>query len=293
MTDISNFQARAAAATTRALSATNPAEALAKSLTDADMPKITTAAKNYASLVAARSLTTSQTDAAPASTEAAAASNDGRSGGEVLCTFHKTENPGKASLLCARALLLVINSTEIPDSTTSPGSSTSAISDQNLEREVVRIVWNGLVKKYREGGADPAASKPSMVLGRRSLVHAYPQVLERIRRGEGEEGGDGGETSLLPANVDHNEAMAFFEEFGKLLLPLGSRDNENEDDDGELIWSIDGGTAELGKRRERRDQRGKEAVAAAKADAKAALVASASSSLTIEELPDEENDEVR
>ena len=36
------FQARAEATTARALSASNPAEALGKSLTEADIPKITT-----------------------------------------------------------------------------------------------------------------------------------------------------------------------------------------------------------------------------------------------------------
>lgn len=66
MTTGDEFQARAAAATARALSASNPAEALGKSLTDADVPKITEAAKSYASLIAARSICTTDADASAA-----------------------------------------------------------------------------------------------------------------------------------------------------------------------------------------------------------------------------------
>ena len=280
-----DFQARAAAATARALSASNPAEALGKSLTDSDAPKITEAAKSYASLIAARSICTTDADASAAPLVPPAE--------QTRCTFHKTPDPTRASLVCARSLLLAINSTEIPetgvggggdDGTSSASSSTDISAEQQLENDVIRVVWNGCVKKSREDKA--SGIKPSKALGRRSLVLAYPHVMKRIKQAD---------ASLLPAGVDKEEAMAFFEEFGKLLTPKnGNGAGSEEDDDHFLLWSTDGGAAELKRRRERRTKRGKEAAAAAEAEAKTKIASAitggtnpSSSSVTIEELPDD------
>ena len=295
MTTTDDFQARAAAATARALSASNPAEAFGKSLTDSDAPKITEAAKSYASLIAARSICT--TDAAGAAAAGAAAAGAATASSttstpaeQTRCTFHKTPDPTRASLMCARSLLLAINSTEIPESggagggTTSASSSTGISAEQQLENDVIRVVWNGCVKKAKEDKA--SGIKPSKALGRRSLVLAYPHVMKRIKQAD---------ASLLPAGVDTEEAMAFFEEFGKLLTPKnGSGAESEEDDDHYLLWSTDGGAAELKRRRERRTKRGKEAAAAAEAEAKTKIASALTgatdpsfSSVTIEELPDE------
>ena len=290
MTTTDDFQARAAAATARALSASNPAEAFGKSLTDSDAPKITEAAKSYASLIAARSICTTDADASAAAGAAAASSTTSTPAEQTRCTFHKTPDPTRASLMCARSLLLAINSTEIPESggagggTTSASSSTGISAEQQLENDVIRVVWNGCVKKAKEDKA--SGIKPSKALGRRSLVLAYPHVMKRIKQAD---------ASLLPAGVDTEEAMAFFEEFGKLLTPKnGSGAESEEDDDHYLLWSTDGGAAELKRRRERRTKRGKEAAAAAEAEAKTKIASAltgvtdpSSSSVTIEELPDE------
>ena len=294
MTTTDDFQARAAAATARALSASNPAEALGKSLTDSDAPKITEAAKSYASLIAARSICTSDADASAAAGAAATSSTTSTPAEQTRCTFHKTPDPTRASLMCARSLLLTINSTDIPESggaggggddgTTSASSSTGISAEQQLENDVIRVVWNGCVKKAKEDKA--SGIKPSKALGRRSLVLAYPHVMKRIKQPD---------ASLLPAGVDKEEAMAFFEEFGKLLTPKNGNGAESEEDDDHfLLWSTDGGAAELKRRRERRTKRGKEAAAAAEAEAKTKIASAltgatdpSSSSVTIEELPDD------
>ena len=283
-----DFHARAAAATARALSAPNPAEALGKSLTDSDVPKITEAAKSYASLIAARSICTTDADAS-----AAASSTTSTPAEQARCTFHKTSDPTRASLMCARSLLLAINSTEIPETGGGGGaggdddgtsSSTGISVEQQLEKDVIRVVWNGCLKKSRED--KKSGIKPSKALGRRSLVLAYPHVMKRIKQAD---------ASLLPAGVDNQEAMAFFEGFGKLLTPKNDNGAESEEDDDHfLLWSTDGGAAELKRRRERRTKRGKEAAAASEDEAKTKIASAltgatspSSSSVTIEELPDD------
>ena len=272
------FQARAEAATARALSASNPAEALGKSLTEADIPKIFDGAKSFASLVAARSICTTDADAA-----AAVASSAPSSTAEAnRCTFHKASDPTRTSLLCARSLLMVINSTEIPEAASGGGGVSE---EQQLENDVIRVVWNGCVNKSKEDKA--SGIKPSKALGRRSLLLAYPHVLEQIKRGD----------ASLPAGVDMDEALAFFYEFGRLLKPKDGNDKTEEDDDHFLIWSLDRGAAELNRRRQRRTQRGKEAAATAEAEAKAKIASAlgsatdpSASSVTIEELPDDTTD---
>ena len=276
------FQARASAATARALSASNPAEALGKSLTEADIPKITDAAKSFAALVAARSICTTDADADAAAAAAAVASSAPSSTAETnRCIFHKASDPTRASLICARSLLMLINSTDIPEA----ASGGDVSEEQQLENDVIRVVWNGCVKKSKEDKA--SGIKPSKALGRRSLLLAYPHALERIKRGD----------ASLPAGVDMDEALAFFYEFGLLLKPKDGSDKTDEDDDHFLIWSLDGGAAELNRRRQRRTKRGKEAATTAEAEAKAKIASAlgsatdpSASSVTIEELPDDTTD---
>ena len=275
------FQARAEAATARALSASNPAEALGKSLTEADIPKIFDGAKSFAALVAARSICTTDADAAAAATAPQPPSSTAEAN---RCTFHKASDPTRTSLLCARSLLMVINSTEIPEAASGDGGG-GVSEEQQLENDVIRVVWNGCVNKSKEDKA--SGIKPSKALGRQSLLLAYPRVLEQIKRGD----------ASLPAGVDTDEAMAFFYEFGRLLKPKDGNDKTEEDDDHFLIWSLDRGAAELNRRRQRRTQRGKEAAATAEAEAKAKIASAlgsatdpSASSVTIEELPDDTTD---
>ena len=284
-----DFGSRAAAAAARALSQAgqdNPAEVLARSLA-ADAVKISDAARAYASLVAARSMTAAVAEAA------SAAGADAE--GEPRALFAGSGNPARSGLLCARALLALVNSTEIPPPVAGEGTDAGKVSGtgaDEMEEDVVRIVWNSLVGKAAEDRWGMA--RPSKVLGRRCLVRAYPHVLGRL--------GEGGK--LLPADVDREEALTFFREFGTLLGDadgqLHAPGPDDSDDDSALLWAADGGAAELKRRADRRMRKGK-AAAEARADARGVADAAAaigehhapagmhrSSTVTIEEIKDDE-----
>lgn len=159
-------------------------------------------------------------------------------------------------------------------------------------------------------------NKPSKVLGRRSLIVAYPYIQERLRRGHGrgeqadvDVDGDAidframetpsssslkhgsyraerkralrslSDEALPPAippiGVDLDQWESFYTEFGRLLSRKDDNDRDDEggissqreqhrsmdgerghrDDDGALLWSKDGGLAELRSRREDRARR--------------------------------------
>ncbi len=107
--------------------------------------------------------------------------------------------------------------------------------------EVVRIVWNGLIKNQQ---------KPSKILGLESLTFAYPTILTSLHQ-----------KSNFPDDVDKEEGMAFMEEFGVLLSQAKKRRTSQidqltleEDDDSCLLWDKDRGEAELLRRRLRREQ---------------------------------------
>ena len=290
-----NFQAKAHSATSVA-SSLSPGEALGKSLT-CDRPTISSAVKSYMSLCAARSMSASDPNAAAAaaatnssssSSFSAAASlqnavtnslaagshpNDGdidivnNKDDKIKCYFTKSKNPQQAALLCARALLKSINSFVVPQEMTTTTCTTSEAKgeekeiimgeEQKLEYEVVRILWNGLIKNGK---------KPSMVLGRSSLSHVFPLMKESVFQVDG----NGGNNDVYPISVDLEEAKAFVNEFGNLLDQAERRKNtslssesknddddknggdNNVDDDSCLLWDVDGGKAELERRRKRR-----------------------------------------
>ena len=159
----------------------------AKFLVEDDLPKIESAAKGYLSLVAARSAVASDVDVLSASASAAAV--------VAQCTFAATaktpSDANRRALICTRALLSAINSTIIP----SDSPSTDISEDENkedkkertktrLKNDATQILWNGLVKSSQGSTGDRAKqTKPSKVLGRLSLLAAYPFIQERFRRG--------------------------------------------------------------------------------------------------------------
>ncbi|KAL9179425.1 hypothetical protein ACHAXT_008715 [Thalassiosira profunda] len=302
-----DFYARALASlnqqiATAAATAEADVEAHAKSLVEDDLPKIDSAVKSYLSLVAARSAVASDIDVLSAS---AASSH------HVQCTFaSSSKSPVDANrwaLMCARTLLSAINSTTIPDGESAGElAADNANNNNNVETKsdeeekvraqlqkdatkVVAVLWNKLVMVAK--GSDNAKAnqmKPSKVLGRESLLVAYPYIEERLRRGalladngtdapsSVEDGSDASTTNPLaslsdellppvspPTVIDIGQWNAFYTEFGHLL---GNADKGNDhsptmEDDSALLWSCDKGSAELQQRRELRSQRATEALA--------------------------------
>ena len=249
-TNISDFQVKAQSIAST-VSSLSPAEALAKSLT-CDRPTIDSAIKAYMSLCAARSMTKAGHDN----------SNNNNMSNGSQCYFSKSSNPQMAALLCARSLLKAINSFIIPSNLGEKKGNEKTADDEEkkLELEVVRIVWNGLVKNGK---------KPSMILGRTSLSHVFPIIKEQcFNIFDDENDADMNEQSndFYPKDVDLDEFKVFINEFGRLLCDAEKRKNSiismdnnddsknlNTDDDSCLLWDLDGGKSELERRRKRRE----------------------------------------
>lgn len=271
--------------------------------------------------------------------------NDNEEGRRQQCTFAGSIDANKCALLCARTLLSTINSTILPllesddtavDSVNDEVEKVDDVDDETkrkeqqlLHKNTTRIIWNKLANSSlssSSGGTkiDAAAAaagggiinrdskmKPSKVVGRHSLLIAYPYIQERFRRGvsllassNGNVEQDGkidtttstttttttdsstlseGQLNpplhalsnkvlppvLPPKGVDIEKWRAFYLEFGHLLL-LSSSSNSSavvmQDEgllpnDSALLWSKDGGAAELQLRRESRTRRAAEAMA--------------------------------
>jgi hypothetical protein len=325
---------------TAATSTTDDVDALeshAKSLVEDDVPKIDRAVRNYLALVAARSAVASDVDVLSAShsttktTTLLAAS--GASSVRSTSRASSAADVNRRSLLCARALLSAIDSTILPpldDGVDDEDDSRAAKKMQSSQKNAAtRILWNRLVAQSSSKSTSESliingsgsgidmmmkrrANKPSEVLGKRSLIVAYPYIQERLRRGHGRGGrtdvdihvdGHGidfgamaapsssSETgrslrserryalrrlsdealprAIPPVGIDLDQWESFYSEFGQLLI----RDDKGDDrgdkgggslmdgerwhrnDDGALMWSKDGGLAELRSRREDRARR--------------------------------------
>jgi hypothetical protein len=267
-------------------------EEYAKSLVEDDLPKIDAAVKSYLSLVAARSAVASDIDVLSTS-----APTD-----VVQCTFATTTksssmDANRYALLCARVLLTTINSTNVPTEelstippTTSDNDETKSAKDEDmklqLQNNTTKILWNRLVKSSASSTGDKSKQmKPSKVLGRTSLLVAYPYIQERFRRGILLNESDGNDTpaadesktnplrslsnDLLqpvspPKGIDIDQWKAFYTEFGQLLSRACGNHNDDQSkqhDDSALLWSSDKGVAELQSRRESRVQRASQALA--------------------------------
>jgi hypothetical protein len=324
------------ATTTSTIDDVDALESHAKSLVEDDVPKIDRAVRNYLALIAARSAVASDVDVLSASHSsmtllAASGDNSGRSSSRV----------NRRSLLCARALLSAINSTVLPTLDATDGIDDDCDDETRATKKMqssqknaaTRILWNRLVVKpstestsessiingSRNSNDEEAMmrnNKPSKVLGRRSLIVAYPYIQERLRRGHGrgeqadvDVDGDAidframeapssssvkhgshraerkralrslSDEALPPAippiGVDLDQWESFYTEFGRLLSRKDDNDRDDEggissqreqhrsmdgerghrDDDGALLWSKDGGLAELRSRREDRARR--------------------------------------
>ena len=219
-----DLHAKATAAAAR-IAAMNPAELLAQSLAT-DRPTIESAIKSFLSLSAARSI---------AQTQPKSPTKENISKEITRCRF-SAEDPRISALKCARTMLRELDNFQLSPLESVGEETKKNVTDENLEYEVVRTIWNGLIASEK---------KPSRFLGRISLLHVYPKIIEKIRNEE--------------IHVDHvpkEEAMAFFEEFGVLLER--KEPGEDEDDDSALLWDNDRGAAELARRRDRREKSKKE-----------------------------------
>ena len=242
-------------------------EAHAKSLVNDDTPKIDSAVKSYLSLVAARSVVASEIDVL---------SENVKSLDEQV---KLNSMDMKSALTCARKLLNGINTTLIPKRNNNNIDEEKEESDdeevQKMMDAATIVVYNRLVENKD--------MKPSKVLGRKSLVVAWPYIQERFRRGiESKEecvvDGNNDDAFLSsysieilppiapPQGIENDSWIAFYTEFGNLLNKACQNDEskQEEDDDGDdeddskLLWANDKGVKELQRRQERRARRAEE-----------------------------------
>lgn len=222
-----------------------------------DRPTIHSAITSFLSVVAARSLVAPEI-----------LSQQQKSNTSPLLVLTNAE-----ALQCSRALLKAVNSTTLcaTAATTATNSKCPAIDKEKAaaqaeEYDLVAQVWNGLVASEQ---------KPARFLGRRSLRHAWRDVVSSDAAlaasvsavaisaaaptivsctSNAEEHA----ANLADAKAEHQQQQLsrFVQEFERLLfVPSHETMPEDDDDDSALIWNEDGGTKELQRRRDRRQKR--------------------------------------
>ena len=237
-------------------------EAIAK-----DRPTIDAAVKSFISIVCARSMSASATDATrdkvmmgiiPSLANSSisdnnknnsAAANANSTSDETKTTNKNNDNKTTISiqqqvLEVARYILKAVNSYTFPIQDTvaysmaeKPGTSEER-KEELLEISVVARLWNALVQSEQ---------KPSRFLGRRSLKLAWKNLKV--------------DAMITPIEEGVRERqLEWLQQFENLLFqtakPLPS--DINVDEDSALLWAADGGAAELAKRRQRRLDAAKE-----------------------------------
>jgi len=226
-----------------------------------DRPTIDAAVKSFISMVCARSMSASATDAtahdkvmmgiipsmdkSTISDKKETSSDDkGSSSDEDKKDKPKGPSTQQQVLEVARSILKAVNSHNFPVQDTvaysmaeKPGT-TEEKKEELLELSVVSRLWNGLVQSEQ---------KPSKFLGRRALKLAWKQMdIEATLPSKDEETAE--------------RQKEWLKQFETLLFataqPLPS--DTAVDDDSALLWAADGGAAELAKRRQRRLDAAKE-----------------------------------
>ncbi|KAG7368960.1 hypothetical protein IV203_031703 [Nitzschia inconspicua] len=208
-----------------------------------DRPTIDAAVKSFVSLVSARSLTATATDATTTSVLLGIVNNSANN----ESTNNHPATTQQQVLQLARAILKAVNSFQfsLQDTMAATMAEKPSLSvekkQQLIELGVTARLWNGLVQSEQ---------KPSRFLGRRALKLAWPTM-------------DVASSSFPPAQAVENPVdvairerqLQWLQEFETLLfrdvqkLPANIQE---EDDDSALLWSPDKGAAELSKRRQRR-----------------------------------------
>ena len=257
-----------------------------------DRPLIDAAVKSFISMVCARTMAASATDAthdkvmmgiipalAKTSVSEKKSSNSNINDTGAGENTNKTTSTQQQVLELARYILKAVNSYKFPIQDTvayslaeKPGTSAEK-KEVLLEISVVARLWNALVESEQ---------KPSRFLGRRSLklawknldiVAMFPPVVLGKEDGEKGEGvtkieeSDDSQQQEQPqprqnqGSLDIRERqLEWLQQFEGLLFvatkPLPSDMKTN--DDSALLWAPDGGAAELAKRRQRRLDAAKE-----------------------------------
>lgn len=224
-----------------------------------DRPTIDAAVKSFISLVTARSLTASDTDATTTSVLLGIVNSNS---GNELTANNKTIaslTTQQQVLQLARAILKTINAFQfsLQDTMAATMAEKPSLSTENkrqlIELGVTARLWNGLVQSEQ---------KPSRFLGRRALKLAWPEMDVRsnlLPPSEASTEGAGNENAAAVAMRERQ--LQWLQEFETLLLrdalalPANAKE---EDDDSALLWSLDKGAAELAKRRRRRQDAAKE-----------------------------------
>jgi hypothetical protein len=221
----------------------DPDEARISAALAQDRPTIDAAVKSFLSLVCARDMTASMTDQANVEStrvlmgvvsmkENTAADLDGKN------------SQKQQALQVARAILQACNSHEFPVHKTvaselrhKPGLSDEK-KESLLELSVIARLWNGLVQSKQ---------KPTRFLGRKALLQAWEDldVASKLAKPKGGEDADEAAKSIYTLQ------LAWVEEFGQLLMRQPDP-NSTDDNDAALLWDVDGGQAELARRRQRR-----------------------------------------
>jgi hypothetical protein len=161
----------------------------------------------------------------------------------------------------ARFVIKAVNSYTFPihDTVISTMAEKPGITEEKkkqlLEISVVARLWNGLVQSEQ---------KPSRFLGRRSLKLAWENlnldIISSIQKSSGAVPVSNNVDKEKNATIVLERQLEWVKEFGKLLnnpeQPLPA--NILVDDDSALLWATDGGISELAKRRQRRLDSAKE-----------------------------------
>ncbi len=218
-----------------------------------DRPTIDAAVKSFISMVCARSMSASATDAIShnkvmmgiipslqkSSISEEKPTNDSNKSGDDKTKTKNSPSVQQQVLEVARCILKSVNSYTFPIQDTvaysmaeKPGTSDQK-KEELLELSVVARLWNGLVQSEQ---------KPSRFLGKRALKLAWKKMnMEAALKASDDE-------TILERQTE------WLQQFETLLFasiqPLPS--DVQTDDDAALLWAPDGGAAELAKRRQRR-----------------------------------------
>ena len=272
------------------------------SLVEDDNPKIERAVKSFLALIAARASVASDVDVLstssshpPSMTTLLAAGNRCL----LLCAR------ALLSAIDSTVIPPIDDVKDVRDTEHTIDETMVAKTKQSIQKNAAtRLVWNKLAVRSDE--TTTRMNKPSKVLGRQSLIVASPYIHERLRRGRCRNSGQVlgvGDNSQIeicairllsdellppvipPKGIDLDQWESFYNEFER-LLPRGFDDDDDCDDDGRkssqslerknddsaLLWSKDGGLAELKARREDRARRAKSGSSKSVEDTVAAVV---------------------
>lgn len=278
-------------------------ESYVASLVEDDNPTIERAVKSFLALIAARASVASDVDVLSAS------SSHPPSMTTLLAAGNRCLLLCARALLSAIDSTVIppidaVKDVNVSDNENTIDETMVAKTKQSSQKNAAaRIVWNKLAVRSDETAK--RMNKPSKILGRRSLIVASPYIHERLRRGRCHNSGqvlgvdDNSQIEIRairllsdellppvipPKGIDLDQWESFYYEFER-LLPRGFDDDddcddgrkssqslERKNDDSALLWSKDGGLAELKARREDRARRAKSGSSKSVEDTVAAVV---------------------